>query len=79
MHYRSRRRLHGRGVSNNTRSYWDNAGAQKLGFKPVQDSEQFAAEILKQPNPLDPIAQQYQGGQFVTIDFTPTDARPRSS
>jgi len=67
------------GVSNNTRSYWDNTGAEKLGFNPKQNSEDFAAEVLKQPNPLDPIAQQYQGGGFVTLDFTPLDARPRTS
>ena len=64
------------GVSNNTRSYWDNAGAEKLGFKPKQNSEDFAAEILKKPNPLDTIARQHQGGGFVTIDFTPLEARP---
>jgi len=64
------------GVSNNTRSYWDNAGAAKLGYKPTQDSEIFAQDILARPNPLDPIAQQYQGGSFVTIDFTPFDQRP---
>jgi len=67
------------GVSNNTRSYWDNAGAEKLGFAPKQNSEEFAADILKQPNPLDPIAQQYQGGGFVTVDFTPAALRPGRS
>jgi uronate dehydrogenase len=67
------------GVSNNTRSYYDNTGAEQLGYRPTQNSEDFAAEILKQPNPLDPIAQQYQGGQFVTIDFTPLDERQRKS
>ena len=64
-------------ASNNTRIYWDNTGAEKLGFKPRQNSEDFAPEILRQPNPLDPIAQQYQGGQFVTLDFTPVEARPQ--
>ena len=67
------------GVSNNARSYWDNTGAEKLGYMPKQNSEDFAAEILKQPNPLDPIAQQYQGGAFVTIDFTPLEARASRS
>jgi uronate dehydrogenase len=67
------------GVSNNTRSYWDNAGAEKLGYQPKQNSEQFATEVLKQPNPLDPIAQQFQGGGFVTLDYTPLDARPGHS
>ena len=61
--------------SNNARSYWDNTGAEKLGFKPTQNAEDFAPEILKQPNPLDPIAQQFQGGQFVTLDYTPNDQR----
>ena len=67
------------GVSNNTRSYWDNTGTERLGFKPKQNSEEFAADILKKPNPLDAIAQQYQGGGFVTLDFTPADARPRKT
>ncbi len=66
------------GVSNNTRSYWDNSGgAEKLGYRPRQDSEVFADEILKQPNPLDPVAQRFQGGQFVTIDYTPPEERPK--
>jgi uronate dehydrogenase len=63
------------GVSNNTRSYWDNAGAEGLGYVPRQTAEDFAEGILRQPNPLDPIARQYQGGAFVTIDFTPVELR----
>lgn len=64
------------GVSNNTRSYWTPVGSERLGFRPVQNSEDYAAEILRQTNPLDPIAQRYQGGGFVTLDFTPMDRRP---
>ena len=64
------------GVSANTRSYWNNAGATRLGYQPVQNSEDYAAEILQQPNPLDPVAQRYQGGGFVTIDYTPPEQRP---
>ena len=64
------------GVSNNTRSYYDNTGAEKLGYHPNQNSETFAAEVLKRPNPLDPIAQQFQGGGFVTLDYTPRESRP---
>ena len=33
---------------------------------------------LRQPNPLDATAQRYQGGGFVTQDFTPVDQRPGS-
>jgi uronate dehydrogenase len=64
------------GVSANTRSYWDNAGAERLGYDPKQNAEDFAAEILKQPNPLDPIAQRHHGGSFVTMDYTPLGSRP---
>src|SRR5215207_9679880 len=67
------------GVSNNTRSYWDNSAAERIGYRPVQNAEDYAEEILRQPNPLDPIAQRFQGGSFVTIDYTPSEARPRFS
>jgi uronate dehydrogenase len=63
------------GVSNNTRSYWDNSGAARLGYQPRQNSEDYAAEILAKPNPLDPVAQRFQGGAFVTIDYTPPEKR----
>jgi uronate dehydrogenase len=62
--------------SNNTRSYWDLSSGEKIGYRPTQNAEVFADEILKQPNPLDPIAQQFQGGQFVTMDYTPNAERP---
>src|SRR3954447_1417479 len=68
------------GVSNNTRSYWNNrAAAERIGYRPVQNAEDYADEILRQPNPLDPIAQRFQGGSFVTMDYTPSEARPRFS
>jgi hypothetical protein len=64
------------GISNNTRKYWSfGEDEERLGYVPKQDSEIYAAEILKQKNPLDPIAQRYQGGGFVTIDFTPMEKR----
>jgi uronate dehydrogenase len=64
------------GVSANTRSYWNNAAAARLGYRPTQNAEDYAAEILSQPNPLDPVAQRHQGSSFVTIDYTPPDQRP---
>ena len=64
------------GVSANTRSYWDNSGAARLGYRPTQNAEDYAAEVLSRPNPLDAVAQRYQGGGFVTQDFTPLDRRP---
>jgi uronate dehydrogenase len=66
------------GVSDNTRSYWDNAGAERLGYRPTQNAEDYAEEILGRPNPLDAIARRYQGGGFVTQDFAPLNQRPQS-
>ncbi len=63
------------GVSANTRSYWNNAGAARLGYRPTQNAEDYAAELLSRPNPLDVVAQRHQGGGFVSIDYTPQDQR----
>lgn len=66
------------GVSDNTRSYWSNAGAQRFGYRPRHNAEDHAEEVLKERNPLDSTAQQYQGGGFVTLDFTAPEHRPRA-
>ena len=58
------------GVSNNTRSYWDNAQAQSLGYAPRQNAEDWATEILDRPDPLDELSRQFQGGSFVTLDYS---------
>ncbi|UEM01539.1 NAD(P)-dependent oxidoreductase [Skermanella rosea] len=65
------------GVSANTRSYWDNAGAERLGYHPRQNAEDYAAEILPKPNPLDVVGQRYQGGSFAPMNYTPPERRPR--
>jgi uronate dehydrogenase len=57
------------GVSANSRSYWDNALAAQVGYRPTQNAEDFAHEVLSKVNPLDPIARQFQGGGFVTLDY----------
>ena len=66
------------GVSNNTRSYWTPTGCARLGYAPKQNAEDFAAEILRQPNPLDPTGQRYQGGSFASSGYTPHDQRPHN-
>jgi len=65
------------GVSANTRSYYDLAEGNAIGYQPVQNAEDWADDILKQPNPLDAVARTFQGGQFVTIDYTPPERRHR--
>ncbi|MCG5075985.1 NAD-dependent epimerase/dehydratase family protein [Paraburkholderia tagetis] len=71
------------GVSNNTRNYWvqsgENDDATRLGFEPQQNAEDFAAEILAKANPLDAVAQRYQGGSFASIDFTPVEKRGKKA
>jgi uronate dehydrogenase len=57
-------------VSANTRSWWDNSGAARFGYQPRQNSEDYAADILSRPNPLDALGQRFQGGSFVGIDYS---------
>jgi uronate dehydrogenase len=64
------------GVSHNTRGYWTPPGCERIGYRPVQNSEDYAAEILRQPNPLDPVGQSYQGGSFASSGFAPAEGRP---
>lgn len=66
------------GVSNNTRSYWRQDGAERLGYRPTQNAEDYAAEILSRANPLDPVAQRHQGGSFASADYTPPELRPNA-
>jgi uronate dehydrogenase len=66
------------GVSNNTRSYWRQDGAERLGYRPTQNAEDYAAEILGRANPLDPVAQRHQGGSFASADYTAPEQRPNA-
>jgi len=61
------------GVSNNSRSYWTPTGCEALGYRPVQNSEEFVSHIMQQQDPLDAIGQRYQGGSFAAFDYTPRD------
>ena len=64
------------GMSDNPRSWWDNSGAARLGYRPTQNSEDYAAEILVRPNPLDAVGRHFQGGVFVSPDYTRGDIAP---
>ena len=67
------------GVSGNRRSWYDNSNAARLGYKPQDDSEPFAEEILSKEKPGDPRGERYQGGVFVHVEDVPNPAaaRPR--
>ena len=57
------------GISGNTRAWYDNSNAVRLGYKPQDDSERFAADILAREKPAtDARAETYQGGTFVTAE-----------
>jgi uronate dehydrogenase len=57
------------GMSDNHRAWWDNSNAYRLGYRPVDKSEAWAADLLAKhvdnPNPL---VEQYQGGTFVAAE-----------
>lgn len=59
------------GVSNNDRAPVDNHKASFLGYRPKDNAEQFAAEILADAPPADlnDPAQIYQGGPFAAVDL----------
>jgi uronate dehydrogenase len=65
------------GVSGNKRSWYDNSNAERLGYRPQDDSEAFAGEILAREKPGDPRAELFQGGVFVTEEEIPNPAAPK--
>ncbi len=65
------------GVSGNARSWYDNSNAARLGYRPQDDSEAYAAEVLARERPGDARAETYQGGAFVHIEEVENPAAPR--
>jgi uronate dehydrogenase len=64
------------GVSGNKRSWYDNANATRLGYRPQDDAEAFATEVLAREKPGDPVAELYQGGMFCVLEDVPNPAAP---
>jgi len=57
------------GVSGNRRSWYDNSNAERLGYRPQDDSENWAAEVLANEKPgADPGTEKFQGGTFVLAE-----------
>ena len=64
------------GVSNNRRSWYDNSNAERLGYRPQDDSEPFAEAVLAaEPRGADPISEHYQGGTFCAAEYTAKNRR----
>lgn len=55
------------GMSDNATTWWDNAAARHIGYRPQDSSEQFRAAVEARQAPLDfnDPAVLYQGGTFV--------------
>lgn len=58
------------GVSDNQRGWWDNSNAHRLGYRPQDRSEDYAAEILAaHPERTgDDLVDDHQGGMFVRAE-----------
>src|SRR5262245_12794499 len=56
------------GASANTRTWYDNSNAIRLGYRPQDDSEAYAPEVLAREKPGDPRGEKYQGGVFVHVE-----------
>ena len=56
------------GVSENSRSWWNNDRAKALGFAPRHSADAFAIK-LESIRSADPVAEFYQGGSFAAAEF----------
>lgn len=63
------------GVSNNDRSPVDNSSASFLGYRPKDNAEEFAADILSEAPQADPqdASQMCHGGPFATFPLGKSD------
>ena len=59
------------GVSNNDRSWWSNAAAAHVDYRPEDNAERFAATLIPDGDKRDPEAPEvkYQGGPFVSDGY----------
>jgi len=59
------------GISANTRAWWDQAPARALGYRPVDDAEDYAAEILAEHGEADLADPEhaYLGGDFAGPEY----------
>jgi len=62
------------GISANARAWYDNSNAFRLGYKPLDNSETYAADVLAREKPGDATAELYQGGVFCVAEEVPNPA-----
>lgn len=57
------------GVSANTRSWWDNSNAERLGYRPQDNAEAWAPKVQGKVTGV-PVNELFQGGPFCGPDFS---------
>jgi len=57
------------GVSNNTRNRWQNPHAAMIGYRPLDNAEQYAAELESKRPPAGDPAEDFHGGAFCALEF----------
>ena len=62
------------GVSGNTRSWYDNSNAARLGYKPLDNAESYARDVMAREKPASGPAEDYQGGVFCVAEEIPNPA-----
>jgi len=63
------------GVSDNARSKYRNVGLEFLGYRPQDKAEDYAAEIMREPDSEDAISRQFHGGIYTPMGFDGDAAR----
>jgi len=63
------------GISRNTRAWYDNSNAFRLGYQPQDNAEDYAKDLPPE-TPGDPVAELHQGGVFCAVEAVPNPAAP---
>jgi uronate dehydrogenase len=57
------------GASANPRNRWSNAGAERFGYAPKDNAEDYVAEVAGKGGALDEVARTFHGGPFCAVEF----------
>jgi uronate dehydrogenase len=58
------------GVSANTRFFWKNPDAARIGYVPQDNAELYAEELLRKANDESPVSAPFQGGYYCPPEFS---------
>jgi len=63
------------GVSDNSRSFWDNSAAHRLGYAPQDSADAFSDRFPHPDEPPEDPAGHFQGGPYIANGLTSTSAQ----